>query len=232
MKIGTDGVLLGAWAPIRGAGRILDVGTGCGIIALMLAQRTADIGSSISAIDVDNNAAGQSLENFKASPWPDRLPKHNAGVHRSLAQFVADRDPGFVDLIVCNPPFFSSPGSLPKSSRQVARHALLDDQHQMFVEMNELLNKESGRLCVVLPFEQADSIVRKCRMLGLNLQSRLDVRPTPQSDPKRALLEFTKASIATADCNHDELVVEVARHQYSEDYADLTREFHLRYLDE
>jgi len=227
MKIGTDGVLLGAWAQIRDAKRILDAGTGCGIIALMLAQRTAEIGSRIAAIDIDENAAVQAVENFAASPWPDRLPGQRQEVHHSVEQFSCSEnaDGGF-DLVVCNPPFFSSPGSLPASSRNTARHATELDRTQLFQAAHRLLDA-NGRFCLVLPFEQADSTVESLAKLGLSLWSRTDVRPTPDSLPKRVLLEF--GMIDTSHEIHNDLVVETARHQYSEDYADLTRDFHLRY---
>ena len=100
-------MLLGAWAPTRGAKRILDVGTGCGIIALMLAQRTVETDSRVSAIDIDSDAASQAVENFAASPWPSRLPSQSDEVQFSLEEFSQTSVRQF-DLVVCNPPFFSN----------------------------------------------------------------------------------------------------------------------------
>lgn len=224
MKIGTDGVLLGAWAPIRDAKRILDVGTGCGIIALMLAQRTAEIGSKISAIDVDEAAAQQAIENFAASPWPDRLPDCSKQVHQSLEEFSL-ADHGRFDLVVSNPPFFASPGCMADSSRKIARQATEDDRRQLLWKLVQLLDG-AARLCLILPFKQTDAAIRMIETEGLHLWTRTDVRPTPESKPKRTLLELGSS---VSNQVHDELIVEIARHQFSEQYAALTRHFHLRY---
>lgn len=226
MKIGTDAVLLGAWAPIRGAKRILDVGTGCGIIALMLAQRTATIESRIAAIDVDESAAGQAVENFAASPWPDRLPGHVSQVHRSLEEFSQADDVRF-DLVVSNPPFFASLGCMADSSRKVARQISEVDRRRMLLHLVRLLD-DTATLCLILPFEQADAAIEITESEGMHLRSRTDVRPTPDSKPKRTLLEL---STRAADLGHNELIVELARHQFSERYAQLTQDFHLRYAD-
>jgi len=228
MKIGTDGVLLGAWAPIREAKRVLDVGTGCGIVALMLAQRTVEIGSLIAAIDIEEEAAVQSVENFADSPWSDRLPGGSDHVHQSLAKFSLS-DFRF-DLIVCNPPFFDSPGCMSDSdsSRKIARHATETDRRHLIQGMRGLLEDE-GRLCLILPFEQAGATVQMSKTCGLHLWSRTDVRPTPDSRPKRTLLELATAK---GDHDHNELIVETERHQFSQDYANLTRHFHLRYAIE
>lgn len=228
MKIGTDAVLLGAWAPTREAKRILDIGTGCGIIALMLAQRTAKIHSTIGAIDIDEDAARQAVENFVASPWSERLPCRHEEVHCSVQPFsIAKADYRF-DLIVCNPPFFRFPGSLSEFSRNVARHASRDERRQLFESMYRLLDV-NGRLCLVLPFQQLDSILELCGSFGLCIWNRTDVRPTPNSSPKRVLLEFGTIDSGEKQV-HSELIVETSRHQYSEDYANLTRDFHLRYV--
>jgi len=224
MKVGTDAVLLGAWTPTRDAKRILDVGTGCGIIALMLAQRTEKLGSQISAIDIDEAAARQSIENFTASPWPDRLPKNCDQVHRPLEEFSLEDNAPF-DLIVSNPPFFASPGRMADSTRKLARQTTDYDRRRMFVQLVRLLG-DAARLCLILPFDQADVSIQMAEDQRLHLWSRTDVRPTPDSKPKRTLIEFgTKAEMQ----NRDELIIETARHQFSEQYANLTRQFHLRY---
>ncbi len=231
MKVGTDGVLLGAWAPIRGATRILDVGTGCGIVALMLAQRTAEIESYIAAIEIDHEAATQAFENFEASPWPNRLPQSSGEVHLSLKQFFSCQESrqSKIDLAVCNPPFFSASSPASDEPRNVARHCGSLSRELLFQQTRMLL-AETGRLCLVLPFEQADETMELSQSTGFRLLSRVDVRPNPQSEAKRVLLEFGPQ----ADCNPPtkmELVIETARHQYSADYAELTKDFHLRYAE-
>ena len=226
MKIGTDAVLLGAWAPTRGAKRILDVGTGCGIIALMLAQRTNETDSRISAIDIDSDAASQAVENFAASPWPGRLPSQSDEVQFSLEEFSQPNDRLF-DLVVCNPPFFSNASLSPSESRSAARHAAGLPRDSLFELVFQLLT-ESGRFCLVLPFEQADSTIALANEHGFHLWSRTNVRPTPTSDLKRVLLEFGRESFEGV-IEESELIVEMERHQYSSEYADLTKHFHLRY---
>ena len=228
MKIGTDAVLLGAWAPIRGAARILDVGTGCGIVALMLAQRTVESDSQISAIDIDSNAAQQAVENFASSPWPDRLPSRSPAVHFSLDEYFQEMksaDQRF-DFVVCNPPFFSQASHSPSEPRTAARHAEGLPRESLFRQVFQLLT-DSGRFCLVLPFEQSDATIALGAKIGFHLWRRTDVRPTPTSELKRVLLDFGREE--AGELERSELIVETERHQYSDDYASLTKDFHLRY---
>ncbi len=231
MKVGTDGVLLGAWTPIRTATRILDVGTGCGIVALMLAQRTAKLKSQISAIEIDQRAAEQAYDNFVASPWTMRLPTSAENVNLSLEQFseLNKANENRFHLVVCNPPFFGQPYRSPNPSRSVARHTENLTRDSLFEHAQRLLT-EAGRLAIVLPFEQAESTIETARNHDFHLWNQTNVRPTPTSELKRVLLEFSLVSPTQRDwVAETELIIETSRHQYSDDYADLTNEFHLRY---
>ena len=233
MKIGTDGVLLGAWAPVRDAKKILDIGTGCGIVALMLAQRSASHESQISAIDIEIGAATDAVQNFSASPWPTRLPRQMEEVHLSLNQFVsraADSSPGF-DLTVCNPPYFVPGDQHSDSSRETARTLASLSRNDLFHDTKSILS-DSGRFCLVLPFDQAESTIRLARSVGFYLCKRTNVRSTPTAKPKRVLLEFGLRPVDESQVESTELVVEKTRHQYTEGYALLTRDFHLRYSNE
>ena len=228
MKIGTDAVLLGSWTPLRQAKTILDIGTGCGIVALMLAQRSVSFASQISAIDIDQGAAQQALANFQESPWPNRLPVCAAEIHQSLQQFVdQDQSQGF-DLIVCNPPFFEpnfaavDPSrAKARSTQTLTRASLLSCAKSFFDDL--------GRLSIIIPYDQAAATIADAEVSGYHLWSRTDVRPTPISSLKRSLLEFGLSASNSDELTHGELIVETLRHVYSDNYRELTQNFHLRY---
>ncbi len=227
MKVGTDGVLLGAWAPIREARRILDIGTGSGLVSLMIAQRSARIGSRVSAIDVDSNAAAQAVENFQDSPWPQRLPEAVETVHVSLQQYAIERTNDKVDLAVSNPPFFEPAFQTESSARSTARTTKTLGHRSLFEHAQTVL-KNNGRFCLILPWEQAQSTIKIASSSGFVLWGRTDVRPTPKSRLKRVLFEFGKEPSSDGPVL-DEIVIEESRHEYSKAYERLTKEFHLRY---
>ena len=231
MKIGTDGVLLGSWAPIRDAHTIVDIGTGCGLIALMIGQRTVAQRAMVRAIDVDRDAAQQAHENFLASPWRDRLPSNVDQIHTSLQDFADDLDEGSrFDLAVCNPPYFSNDFLPSRDARRVARHTSLLPRRSLFLNSFRVV-KPAGRLCLVLPYEQAAETIEVALETGFSLWTRTDVRPNPAGQLKRVLLEFGRQAFDCADRDlvHDELVVEVTRNQFTDDYRALTEQFHLRF---
>ena len=234
MKIGTDGVLLGSWAPIRDANTIVDVGTGCGLIALMIGQRTVAQRATVRAIDVDRDAAQQALENFSASPWRDRLPSHVEQIHISLQDFADDADAeSRFDLAVCNPPYFTNDFLPSRDARRVARHTSLLPRRSLFLNSRRVLSP-TGRLCLVLPYAQAAETIEVALETEFRLWARTDVRPNPTGQLKRVLLEFGRQSFdgsicADRDPIHDELVVEVTRNEFTDDYRALTEQFHLRF---
>lgn len=231
MKVGTDASLLGAWAPIRGAKRILDIGTGCGIVALMLAQRTVDIESHLSAIDIDQAAAEQALENFLDSPWQNRLPNKSRQIHFSIEQFVETyKHKHNFDLAVCNPPYFSNDYPSPKPARKMARQGDTLTMESLFQNCCALLS-ESGRLCIVYPFESLQRTVELAEVNGFYPYSRINVMPTPTSNPKRVLLEFGRAKKMGQPVQESNLVIETSRHQYSDQFGQLLSDFYLRYAD-
>ena len=237
MKIGTDGVLLGSWAPVRDAQRIVDVGTGSGLIALMIGQRTVASQAIVSAIDIDVDAAQQALENFSASPWRDRLPCQLSQIHESLQGFALKFDTGSrFDLAVCNPPYFSNAYLPSGDARTVARHTSQLPRESLFLHSFQILSS-TGRLCLVLPYNQAEATNKIAGEAGFRLFSRTDVRPNPQGEPKRVLLEFGKQPIDQGtrfdhEPSHRELVVETSRNQFTAEYQALTQDFHLRFAKE
>ena len=215
MKVGTDGVLLGAWTDVLHSRSILDVGTGTGLIALMLAQRCPQ--AHIMGIDIDEDAVGQAQENMLASPWADRLSALCHDV-RTLCPEVQ------YDTIVSNPPYFVDSLKCPDGQRTTARHTDTLDIHSL-LETVSLLLSEQGRFSIVLPAEQTEMLVQVAAEVGLYPTRHTAVITRPGLPPKRTLMEFGRVPITYQP---DELVIELERHVYSEDYIALTRDFYLK----
>lgn len=215
MKVGTDGVLLGAWTDISRSRNILDVGTGTGLIALMLAQRCPQ--ASIQAIDIDTDAVSQAQENILASPW-------NGRVKACLQDIRTYRPKQLYDTIVSNPPYFINSLKGPDDQRNTARHTDSLDMESLLESTASLLTPE-GRFSIILPAEQTDALKINAERVGLYPSRHTAVITRPGLAPKRTLMEFcrTKETFQT-----DELVIELERHVYSEDYIRLTRDFYLK----
>lgn len=220
MKVGTDGVLLGAWAGVRaGDRRILDIGTGTGVIALMLAQRAPE--AQITGIDLLEVAEARA--NADASPWSERI----TFVQAAAQEFTAGEP---FDLIVSNPPYFVDSLTCPDDGRTVARHAVTLPYDALCAAVVRLLAPE-GRFAVVLPVTEAAQWLACCRG-RLQLLRRTEVRTTPRRAPKRVLLELVHAGSAAAaaapQCS--ELVIGTGEHeQYTPEYRALTRDFYLKF---
>ncbi len=216
MKVGTDGMLLGAWTPIAGAARILDIGTGTGLIALMLAQRIPE--AQIDAVEIDPMAAQQARENVAASAFASRI-EVRAGAIQAQPTDVR------YDLIVSNPPFFTA-GVLPTdAARRQARHAQSLDLDTLLQQTLQRLAHD-GRACFIFPAEQQPRWEATAHRYGLHPQRRLVVRPTPHKVPHRMLMVWALApSRSVADA---ELVIRASPSQpYTEAYRALTRAFYL-----
>lgn len=215
MKVGTDGVLLGAWTDVSTSQRILDIGTGTGLIALMLAQRNAT--AQITAIDIDEAAVEQAKENIASSPWKNRIEV----TQQDVCCFSSNR---LFDTIVSNPPYFNQSLKGPDSQRNTARHTDSLDSSQLLEKVAEILHPE-GRFSIIIPSDQTDEIIRIAATYGLHPSRQTDVITRPGLPPKRALLAFQKTK---GICHKNELVIELERHVYSEDYIALTRDFYLK----
>ncbi|MEM9413237.1 MAG: methyltransferase [Planctomycetota bacterium] len=220
MKIGTDAVLLGAWADVSDANRILDIGTGCGIIALMLAQRTENINAQIDAVDFENASATQANLNFLHSPWPGRI----SGAHQSL-QELAVKQKAVYDLCVCNPPYFQNGSTSTDPKKKLARHAQQLSRAELFINSKSLLRPE-GRLCIIIPSDQECQTIALASRSGFYLKKQLSVKPLPSLPVKRVLLEFNQSHSISEKA---ELIIETKRHEFSLDYEALTKNFHLRF---
>ncbi len=219
MKIGTDGVLLGAWAPIENNPfSILDIGAGTGIIALMLAQRSnAD---QIDALEIDENAYEQAVDNFENSPWSDRLFCYHAG----LDEFMEEPEEEY-DIIVSNPPFYTEDYKTDNEQRDLARFADALPFEDL-IEAADLLLSENGVLAVIIPFKEEDAFMALANDYELYPSKITRVKGTPTTETKRSLLAFSRNK--KTDFPIDELIIETARHQYTEKYIALTKDFYLK----
>ncbi|MFO7616978.1 MAG: methyltransferase [Bacteroidales bacterium] len=227
MKVGTDGVLLGAWAEIEDRGRrtadgeareevlMLDVGTGTGLLALMLAQRFP--GAFIDAIEIEASSFRQACQNVGLSPWPDRINVIGA----DFLEWTPGR---LYDLIICNPPFFSHSLRAPGRARSVARHDDLLPFGRFIGKSAGLLNP-AGSLALVIPAGRLDESVAVAAGSGLSLTRILRVRGTPRSVVKRVLIQFGRQRKVVET---DELIIrQEAGGALSEPCRQLTKPFYL-----
>ena len=219
MKVGTDGVLLGAWTPLENHPfSILDIGTGTGIIALMLAQRSH--AEQIDALEIDEDTYEQATDNFENSPWNDRLFCFHAG----LDEFVEEPEDEY-DLIVSNPPFYAEDYKSSNDQRDLARFQDAMPFEDL-IEAAALLLSENGIFSVIIPFKEEEKFLALANEHELYPLKITHVKGTPTSEIKRSLLVFSR--IETNNFPIDELIIETARHIYTPEYIALTKDFYLK----
>ena len=221
MKIGTDSVLLGAWTFVdMNVNSILDVGAGTGILALQLAQRS--YAETIDAVEIDPDAYEECVHNFENSPWADRLFCY----HASFAEFYSEMDSTY-DLIISNPPFFPE-----QSDRLIKDHARAQARFQVHLHFDDLLYGVSqlistyGSFSVVLPYSEQETFISKAYAYHLYPSSCLHVKGQPTSPIKRTLLKFKRIKPDAIETK--ELTIERARHDYTQEYKDLVKDFYLK----
>lgn len=214
MKIGTDAVLLGAWANPPVSGTILDAGTGCGILGLMMAQRT---NCFITAIDIDKHSINEASENFKASPWGGRLNALNF----DIIDF-AEIKPYFFDFVICNPPYFIN-SLLPTNTRRKSTRHIDSLSLESFLLAALKLLRPQGTLALILPYVHSKPFINALISSGLHLIRKTEVRSYTQSKPIRYLLEFSKVPASLEVVS--QLIIHSTRSQYSKEYKDLTSDF-------
>lgn len=219
MKIGTDGVLLGAWCDISSANNILDIGSGSGLISLMIAQRSNAL---ITGIEIDNDAAEQSIENINSSPWSNRITIENSNFidwaqNESLF--------GEFDHIVSNPPFFNSGPIAPSSTRAMARHEYSLNYEQL-IKLSIPLLTPDGKISIISPIERKDDITYFCELYQLNISRLTLISPKPNASPNRILWEISKQKCTTIQ---EHICIRNEFNQYSNNYISLTKDFYLNF---
>ena len=216
MKVGTDGVLLGSWTQLNRVKNALDIGTGTGLIALMLSQRSNQ-SLFIDAIDIDEDAVVQARENIERSEFQNINCRH-----ASLQDFSKENEKTY-DLIVSNPPYFTSSLLSPDGQRTLARHTASLDLDNFMRISSELLSSD-GRLSMIFPYDEKETLVSLSAIYGLFATRITNVLPTPTSKPKRVLLEFSKKEKVLEE---NDLLLERSRHVYSTEFSEMVKDFYL-----
>lgn len=216
MKVGTDGVLLGAWAEVgNNKGLALDIGTGSGLIAVMMAQRNQEL--SIHAIDIDVEATEQARYNADLSPYSDRITIECTDLTNYFDEINK------YDIIVSNPPFYEERTYSGNNKRDKARHTS-SLPFSLLLEKTSHLMKDKGSLSVIIPYSAVTTFILAAAEYGLYLNKRTDVYNSPSKQPKRSLLCFRKTYsdtiISRLDIRNDD-------GSYSEEYTKLTEDFYL-----
>ncbi|MCC7502404.1 MAG: methyltransferase [Flavobacteriales bacterium] len=216
LKVGTDSVVLGAWTNVEGAKRILDIGTGTGVLALMAAQRTSD--AHVDAVEIDDASAGQAAENVAGSPWSGRMRVHRLDVRRMSAS-----EP--YDLILCNPPFYAGEMDSPDARKGLAKHSGELSFEELIEAVRKLLADE-GRFTCIIPLNREEELVELAEGAWLGLERRCVLHYLEGRPPKRVLLEFVRGGGAA---EKEELTVERAPGQFTEGYRALLKDFMLKF---
>ncbi|MCK5781381.1 MAG: methyltransferase [Flavobacteriales bacterium] len=214
MKVGTDGVLLGAWVNVENVRNSLDIGTGTGVISLMLAQRS---NTTVCAIEIEEDAYHQANENFENSTWGHRI----SATHSSLQDYTPNNT---FDLIVSNPPFFINSYKATDKNRNLARHT----DSLSFSELLSFTSKnlsENGRASFIIPFDAEVSFIGIAKLNKLYPSKITRVKGTENTQIKRSLIELQFAKLQTAE---DLLIIEISRHLYTKEYIELTKDFYLK----
>jgi tRNA1Val (adenine37-N6)-methyltransferase len=216
-KVGTDGVLLGAYADISSAKRILDIGTGTGLIALMLAQRCDAI---ITAIEPDQDSFSQACRNIKESKWSSRVNAENF----SLQKFFPGEEK--FNIIVTNPPYFAGSLKNPDSVKAATRHNSDLGNNDLLTGIRRLLS-DDGKFHIILPYAEAHVFIADAQAYGFYCNDILKIRSLPASEIRRMIMTFTRQRQRPTE---KFLTIEHGkRHEFTEEYINLTRDFYLKF---
>ena len=221
MKVGTDGVLLGVLAPTIDSGRILDIGTGTGLVGIMLSQRCPQ--AIVTAVEIDADAAKQAEENATSTGWNIKI------INKSIQDFSSQCEEKF-DLIVSNPPYFINSLKAPETNRNTARHT--DElSYEELIESAEKLLSEEGKFSVIIPYSEEENFIGIANKRNLIAVSSVRIIPKVGKDPKRSVITFCKCkNKINCNINVTELVIEKEeRHCYSDEFKKLTADFYLKH---
>lgn len=221
MKVGTDGVLLGVLAPTIDSGRILDIGTGTGLVGIMLSQRCPQ--AMVTGVELDANAAKQAEENATSTGWKIKI------INKSIQDFSSQCDEKF-DLIVSNPPYFINSLKAPEKNRNTARHTDELSFEELIESAEKLLSKE-GKFSVIIPYSEEENFIGIANKRNLIAISSVRIIPKVGKDPKRSVITFCRCkNKINCNINVTELVIEKEeRHCYSDEFKKLTADFYLKH---
>jgi tRNA1Val (adenine37-N6)-methyltransferase len=218
MKIGTDSVLLGSWTSLEtNPASALDIGAGTGILSLMLAQRSKSL--QIDAVEIDDKAYEQCVDNFENSPWADRLFCY----HASLLEFANEMGDRY-DLIISNPPYYKENFKSNNEQRDLARFQDALPFDHLIICSARLLS-DNGIFSVIIPYKEEKPFINLAAKVHLFPNRILHVKGNPTSKIVRSLIEF---SFIESEINIKEITIEKGRHQYTRNYVALTKDFYLR----
>lgn len=219
MKVGVDGVLLGAWADVSGAKRILDIGAGTGLIALMMAQRNAN--ANVDGVEIEPEAFQEAVSNIQQSPWSERIQ-----IELCSFQEFTEKSVLKYDLIVSNPPYFTNGHKAPLENRANARHSDSLPLNVLISGAIGLLNK-TGKIALVLPIESLPELMKLVVSNNLFISRICHVKPNPQKPVFRILAELTKTECIFQE---ETLMIEFEKHHdYTPEYKGLTKDFYLKF---
>ncbi len=214
MKVGADSVILGSWVDIYSTKSVLDVGSGCGLLSLMLAYRNNDL--VITGVEINGNSLNDSLLNLASFNIPNQIKF--VGI-----DFINFEPEHKFELIISNPPYFSPTFLSPSVERNLARIQVKLDLELLFAKSIQLL-ASNGRLAIVYPFHQLDMAIEKAIKSGLKLQQKLIVRHKPASKPKRVFLVF---GVNSSDIISSEMSICDDNGDFTQEYRNLTKDFYL-----
>jgi tRNA1Val (adenine37-N6)-methyltransferase len=216
MKVGTDGVLLGAWVCVNGAKKILDIGTGTGLIALMLAQKST---AAIDAIDINSEACCQAQENVKNCIWAERIKIY----HSSLQDFARNSKTKY-DLIVSNPPFFTDACKAGTEARNIARHTDETLSFDDLIDGVKMLLQPSGKFCAILPYKEGTCFIEKSSEKDLFVEKLTHVKTKSDRLEKRLLITFGSKKTTPED---NDIVIQEEDLSFTREYVELTKDYYL-----
>lgn len=219
MKVGTDGVLLGAAVEPHNANNILDAGTGCGVIALVLAQRFQ---AEITAIDIDKDSIEEAALNFEKSPWSTRLYP----VHETMQEH-SQKWSDFYDMIVSNPPFFQNSLKTPGVGRNKARHNDTLPYRDMISSASRML-KEEGVLWIILPVTESHTFLSIAKEYKLFLSNELLIKPKKERDPNRRIMKLCPGNTAIRYTS-ESIAIRTENNEFTRDYKKFTSDYYLHF---